>query len=134
MKLGLLIILSISLLYGINDSPLMQTKLNGTWVGINNTDTLTFLIVSQSDYVKLDRGSEMRNGVARPKIGSGPYYYKISPGKISLRWTLSASANYNDYYFNQSGDSLVVENFYDLDSKGVKHVFKKTKMIKQRRE
>jgi hypothetical protein len=127
MKLVLLIILSISLLHGVDHNPSMQTKLNGTWVGINNTDTLTFLVVSQNDYVKLDRGNEMRNGVARPKIGSGPYYYKISPGRISLRWTLSASTDYHDYYFNQSGDSLVVENFYDLNSKGVRQIFKKTK-------
>jgi hypothetical protein len=127
MKIGLLIILSISLLHGIDDNSSMQTKLNGTWVGINSTDTLTFLVVGQNDYVKLGRGSEMRNGVVRPKIGSGPYHYKILPGKISLHWTLSASSDYNDYYFSQSGDSLVVENFYDLNSKGVKQIFKKTK-------
>jgi hypothetical protein len=69
----------------------------------------------------------MTNGVLRPKNGFGPYYYKILSDKISLRWTLSASGDYNDYYFNQVGDSLIVENFYDLKSKGAMQTFVKIK-------
>jgi len=128
MKLGLLIILAISLLDCADDNSITQTKLGGKWVDITTkTDTLTFLVVSEHDYVQLDRGLEMTNGVLRPKNGSGPYHYKILSDKISLRWSLSASGDYNDYYFNQAGDSLIVENFYDLKSKGAMQTFVKTK-------
>ena len=128
MKLGLLFIFTISLLDYNDNNLLTQTKLNGKWVDINTkTDTLTFLVVGEHNYVQLDRGLEMRNGVLRPKSGFGPYYYKILPDKIFLRWTLSASTEYNDYHFNQTDDSLVIENFYDLNSKGTKQTFKKIK-------
>lgn len=128
MKLGLLFIFAISLLDCDDDNLLTQTKLNGKWVDIDTkTDTLTFLVVSEHDFIQLDRGLEMRNGVLRPKNGFGPYYYKILSDKISLRWTLAASTEYNDYYFNQTDDSLVIENFYDLNSKGTKQTYKKIK-------
>ncbi len=126
MNLGLLFILVISLLDCADENSVMQTKLKGKWVDINTkTDTLTFLVVSEHDYVQLDRGLEMTNGCLRPKNGFGPYYYKILSDKISLRWTLSSSTDYNDYNFTQAGDSLIVENFYDLNSKGVMQIFVK---------
>ena len=128
MKLGLLFIIAISLLDCTDDNSVTQSNLNGKWVDTNTkTDTLTFLVVSEHDYVQLDRGLEMRNGSLLPKNGAGPYYYKILSDKISLRWTLSSSTDYNDYYFNQKDDSLVIENFYDLNSKGTKQTFVKIK-------
>ena len=128
MKLGLLFIIALSLLDCGEDNSVTQTQLKGKWVDINTkTDTLTFLVVSEHDYVQLDRGLQMTNGVLRPKNGFGPYFYKVLSDKISLRWTLSSSADYNDYYFNQAGDSLIVENFYDLNSKGTMQTFVKIK-------
>jgi hypothetical protein len=128
MKLELLLILLISLLDLTDNDLLAQPQLNGKWVDIDTkTDTLTFIVVSEHNYVQLDRGLEMRNGVLRPKNGSGPYQYKVLPDKISLHWTLSASMDFNDYYFNQTGDSLVIENFYDSNSKGKMKTFEKLK-------
>lgn len=128
MKAGFLFILAISLLDFADDNSIAQTKLNGKWIDIDSkTDTLTFLVVSEHDYVQFDRGIEITNGVLRPKIGFGPYYYKILADKISLRWTLSASTDYNEYHFNQVGDTLIVENFYDLGSKGEMQTFVKVK-------
>ena len=128
MKTGLRFIFAFFLLDCADNHAVAQKNLEGKWVHVETkTDTLTFLTVSDHDYVQLDRGSEMRNGVLRPKNGTGRYHYKILTDKISLRWTLSASAGYNDYYFYQSGDSLVIGKFYDLDSKWTKLTFEKLK-------
>lgn len=123
MKTEVLFILVIFLFADIADS-VAQSKLDGKWVDISTSkDTLTFLTVGEQDYVQVVRGSELRNGALRPKNGSGPYSYIILSGKISLRWTLSASTDYKDYYFKQTGDSLAIANFYDLDSKGTIRTF-----------
>lgn len=128
MKFALLFILAISRLDCPVDHTAMQTQLNGKWVDIHTkTDTLTFLVVAEHDYVQLERGVELNHGVFRPKNGSGPYQYKIAQNIISLRWTLSSFADYNDHYFKQAGDTLVIGNFYDLNLKGKMQTFVKIK-------
>ena len=126
MRSGLLFILALSLFCCGDDHVATQTSLNGKWVEINTrTDTLTFLVMDENPYVTLDRGREIRNGHLLPKIGSGIYRYRLFHDSISLYWTLSSNSDYNHYYFNQTGDALIVGNFYDPDLKGARDTFKK---------
>lgn len=103
------------------------SELNGVWLDSNTlSDTITFgTMAGRNDMLLLNRGKESRNGAMRPKAGSGPYYYKLSADKISLRWTLSSDASYKDFYFNQNGDIFTIENFFDVNGRGTMLTFKK---------
>lgn len=127
MKQGLVIIFVLALISCTSDNVTTLTDLNGKWVDINTkTDTLTFGLFGDKESMILGRGKEMRDGFMLPKYGSGPYDYKLLTGdKISLRWTLSSSSNFNDYYFKQTGDKLTIEKFFDTTTSGTMLTFKK---------
>ena len=127
MKHGLIIILALALLSCTSDNVTTLTDLNGKWVDINtNTDTLTFGFFGDKESMILGRGTETRDGFILPKYSSGAYDYKLlTDEKISLRWALSNSSNFNDYYFKQSGDKLSIENFFDTTTSGTILTFKK---------
>ena len=115
----------LSLYVGGANNHSFQEPLTGKWVDVDHpTDTLTFLVVGGVNYFNLRRGMEMRNGVSRPKIGSGPYRYKL-PGTevISLNWSLSSDSAYNDYYFKQSENTLTIGKFFDVSTPGVMLTF-----------
>jgi hypothetical protein len=74
----------------------------------------------------LSRGMEMRTGFLLPKYGSGSYDYKLLTGdSISLRWSLSANSDFNDYYFKQEVDQITIEKFFDTTTSGILLTFKK---------
>src|SRR5688572_7711186 len=120
MKRGLIIVFALSLLSCSTDNVTTSTELNGKWVDIHTkTDTLTFGLFGDQESMLLGRGREMRNGSLRPKYGAGPYDYKLlASDTISLRWMLSSSGNFNNYYFKQTGDRLTVEKFFDATTPG----------------
>ncbi|MDH5597729.1 MAG: hypothetical protein OEY34_01315 [Cyclobacteriaceae bacterium] len=101
----------------------------GVWVDVNTkTDTLTFQSIDGMEIVNLSRGLEMRGGELLPKIGSGPYQYKLlEEEKISLYWMPSSFLGFNEYTFKQSGDLLIVEKFFDSPSPGVLLTFERVK-------
>lgn len=116
----LLVLISLGL-SGCGDNPVViNAELNGQWVEIvSNSDTLEFSLWGDQQIMMLDRGKELVNGVMVPKIGSGPYEYQLLPNNIiSLRWTLSSSSAFNDYYFSRTDNKLVIENFFDPDKAG----------------
>lgn len=101
--------------------------LEGKWVDVNSsTDTLSFESFGGMEALIVGRGTEMRGGFLLPKFGSGPYEYDLpSDDKISLRWYLSSSSNFKDYYFEHSGTTLRVEQFYDSPTPGTILTFRK---------
>lgn len=93
------------------------SDLNGKWVEVKTkTDTLTFETSDNLDIVTLDRETERINGQPLPKQGSGPYQYKLATGKISLYWMLSSNYKFIDYNFKRTGETFVIDNFYDAPS------------------
>lgn len=110
-----------------NDTPTKSTSLNGKWVDVTTTtDTLTFKHIGDNDYMVLGRGMENRNGVMRPKHGSGPYYYKFAKDNyISLRWSLSSDSNFKEYSFSQTENTLTIEKFFDTPAAKTLLTFKK---------
>jgi hypothetical protein len=99
----------------------------GKWIDVNTkTDTLTFGLIGGSAVMILARGNEIRDGSVLPKYGSGPYDYKLFTGdKISLHWTLSSNSTFTNYYFQQMGDRLTIEKFFDTSTSGTLLTFKK---------
>lgn len=75
----------------------------------------------------LSRGTELRDGFQLPKPGSGPYDYELLNEKISLRWALSSNSSFNDFYFNQTNDIILIGDFYNANSVGARLTFKKLK-------
>ena len=124
MKNACLVIISMILFSCAKDSS--TASLRGKWVEINTkTDTLTFGLLGDKESMFLGRGKEMSNGYLTPKSHSGPYDYRLLVDKISLRWLLSASDSFNEFYFSLSGDKIIIENFYDSNAKGILVTFKR---------
>ncbi len=74
--------------------------LKGTWIGTyDNNDTIIFKSSSTTGSFVLNRGYETRNGYVLPKLGSGPYSYKISNDSINVLWLLSSSGYGTNVYF-----------------------------------
>jgi len=74
--------------------------LKGTWIGTyDNNDTIIFKSSSTTGSFVLNRGYETRNGYILPKLGSGPYSYKISNDSINVLWLLSSSGYGTNVYF-----------------------------------
>lgn len=102
-----------------------SSDLNGQWIEVRTkTDTLTFESWDNLETMTLDRGKEVRDGQLLPKEDSGPYQYKLVAGKISLYWMLSSNYKFNDYYFKRTGDTFIIDNFYNSPS-GTTLTFKK---------
>ena len=114
MQPGLIITVS-ALLTCFCYNELTMTGLNGKWVDMSTkTDTLTFGPFGRQDLMILGRGTELRNGSLLPKRGSGLYEYKlVTDDKISLRWGFSSDSNFYDYYFKQTEDKIIIQNFFD---------------------
>ena len=127
MNQGLLFIFLITLLSCKSANETARTGLNGKWVDLNTeTDTLIFGYFGDKGSMILERGKDSINGFTLPKYGSGPYEYKLLTGdKISLRSYLSSNSEFNDYFFEQRGDKLTVEKFYDTITPGEILIFKK---------
>ena len=130
MKHGLMIIFTLALFGCENDDNVNKATsadLKGKWIEMKTrTDTLTFLSWDTMEVMNLRRGKEMRDGHLLPKSGSGPYEYKLTPGRISLYWMLSSNYSFKDYSFEQVGDRLIIENFYGSPS-GARLTFEKVK-------
>lgn len=125
MKFGLLVI-AIALIGCTNDDMNTLVALDGEWVEITTkADTLTFGQMGDKAAITLKRGNEIRDGFLLPKAGSGAYDYELQTNKISLRWYASSNSAFNDYYFNQTGDQIEIENFYEVGSKGAIQTFRK---------
>lgn len=109
------------------DHIITSTELDGKWVDVNTkTDTLTFETRDKKDYMMLTRGNEIRHGQSLPKSCYGLYSYKLLPGdKITLSWIASSVVRPNAYYFKQTGDSIIIEEFYCMKKTGIKLTFKK---------
>lgn len=74
--------------------------LKGTWIGTyDNNDTIIFKSSSTTGSFVLNRGYETRNGFILPKLGSGPYSYKISNDSINVLWLMSSSGYGTNVYF-----------------------------------
>ncbi|PTB97423.1 hypothetical protein C9994_02945 [Marivirga lumbricoides] len=119
----------IAILFGCSETESItkQIPLEGKWVEVNTqTDTLTFGDFEGQELMNLGRGKEMSDGALIPKRRSGFYEYQLlGNDQISLHWVFSANSAFNNYYFKQSGDSLLLENFYDNFTSSSLLTFKK---------
>jgi len=100
----------------------------GSWVEVDTkTDTVVFNKESYDQSFILYRGTEERNGYTLPKIGSGPYLYRIIGDTISLYFGLSSSVVYYNYYFilDQEEQEFNIGPFTDFDSDKEILTFKK---------
>ena len=126
MKNGLVIILLLTILSCTNDNITTETDLNGKWVDINTkTDTLTFGLLGDKESMILGRGKEIRNGFLIPKYGSGSYDYELVTDTISLRWVASSNINFKKYYFKKTGTKIIIEKFFDTNTRGTLLTFEK---------
>jgi hypothetical protein len=127
MKYGLFILIIFLSGCTYNNLNTNQVTLEGKWVDINSkTDTLSFGFFGGKESIMLGRGKEMRDGFLVPKYGSGPYDYKLlQVDKISLHWALSSNGSFIDYYFRQTGDRLIIGNFFNAANPGTLLTFKK---------
>jgi hypothetical protein len=92
---------------------IVTQRLQGTWIeSVHKADTIEFS--SESELFILNRGKEMMNGYMLPKPLSGPYYYKIEKGSISLIWGLSSSSGSAMYYFefDEKNERIKIGNFF----------------------
>lgn len=129
MKFRLVVLLALTLTACEEQVNTSNTGLGGRWVNTStNTDTLTFIQLAGETLMTLERGKETRNGVVVPKSGFGPYEYKLLPNDtVSLRWMLSSNSAFNQYYFKQTRDILVIGKFFDSGTSGDQLVFLKLK-------
>lgn len=129
MKYELLIIL-IALISCSDDDSVTQVPLEGKWAEIiNKMDTMTFGLLSLGGRASmtLSRGKEMRDGFLVPKPGSNWYEYELLADTIALRSYVSSNSAFNKYYFKLTGDKIVTENFYEINTKRKIRIFKKLK-------
>jgi len=121
-----IITLVLTLLSCSNDNLTTLTDLNGKWVDINTmTDTLTFALLGDKESMILGRGKEIRNGFLLPKHGSGSYDYELLTDTISLRWVASGNLNFRRYYFNKTRTNIIIEKFFDTNTRGTFLTFKR---------
>jgi hypothetical protein len=127
MKYGLLVTLAVLISCTSETFDEDQIELEGKWISVSTkTDTLTFERFGDGNWMILGRGKQMNNGFLLPKSGSGPYDYELLGGdKISLRWTLSSNAAFNEFYFKQAGNKITIEKFFDNPTSGTLITFKK---------
>ena len=120
------LIIAITLMSCTSDSLSTPDLLKGKWIEVNTkSDTLVFGLFGDQEAMMVNRGYEIRNSFRLPKHGSGPYDYKISKDKISLRYYLSSYNGYFDYKFkfDFKTSRIEVEKFYETDSTITKLVF-----------
>lgn len=88
---------------------------DGIWVEAKHRrDTIVFKsFENENTWLILHRGLEYRNGNPKPKIGSGPYVYRIDDGGISLYYTLSSNYRFDGYPFEHTGTKFKIGDFYD---------------------
>lgn len=127
MKFRFLLLLTLTLTACEEQVNTTNTALQGRWVNTTtNTDTLTFLQLSGESLMTLERGKEIKNGAVVPKSGFGPYDFKLLPNdSVALRWMLSSNSAFNQYYFKQTRDILVIGEFFDSGTSGDHLVFMK---------
>jgi hypothetical protein len=130
MKYAFLII-AITLMSCTSDSLSTPDLLKGKWIEVNTkSDTLVFGLFGDQEAMMVNRGYEMRDSFRLPKHGSGPYDYKISKDRISLRYYLSSYNGYFDYKFklDLKTSRIEVDKFYETtDSTVTKLVFERLK-------
>jgi hypothetical protein len=94
-----------------NNDKLSST--DGIWIEASKQkDTLYF--ESQTSFVDLRRGKELRNGYLLPKISAGLYSYEIKKDSISLQYLLSSLYKPSNYKFNidLNKGKITIGNFY----------------------
>ncbi len=129
MKYVLLLTLAILMSCSEENVSTDQVALEGQWVEVNEkTDTLAFKNMEGQKWINLSRGNEIRNGFSTPKCNSGQYEYELlEDEKIALRWVLSSNTGFKDYYFKQSGDRLIIDNFFEGSTTSARVTFEKLK-------
>ena len=113
-----------------SDSLSTPDLLKGKWIEVNTkSDTLVFGLFGDQEAMMVNRGYEIRDSFRLPKHGSGPYDYRISKDKISLRSYVSSNIAYKDYKFkfDLKTSRIEVEKFYETDSTVTKLVFERLK-------
>jgi hypothetical protein len=124
------LIIAITLMSCTSDSLSTPDLLKGKWIEVNTkSDTLVFGLFGDQEAMMVNRGYEMRDSFRLPKHGSGPYDYRISKDKISLRSYVSSNIAYKDYKFkfDFKTSRIEVEKFYETDSTITKLVFERLK-------
>ena len=125
-----LLIIAITLMSCKSDSLSTPDLLKGKWIEVNTkSDTLVFGLFGDQEAMMVNRGYEIRDSFRLPKHGSGPYDYRISKDKISLRSYVSSNIAYKDYKFkfDLKTSRIEVEKFYETDSTVTKLVFERLK-------
>jgi len=100
----------------------LPDDLTGVWVEVSaRKDTLIFNLDQKGKSLPqtliVQRGREINTGgYLVPKIGSGLYKYEIlnSRGRIDVVNLLSSFGGSTDYAFQQKGNQIEVENFFEL--------------------
>jgi len=112
MKYGLILFLLVSFACSKDNTDVLNSSQpKGKWIETEiGMDTLSFESLDTMEIMNLNRGKETGDG--SPKYKSGPYRYRIVEKRISLKWMLSSDSNFNDYYFEITGNRLKIGNFY----------------------
>ncbi|HZK69400.1 MAG TPA: hypothetical protein VFC36_07385 [Paludibacter sp.] len=125
------LIIAITLMSCKSDSLSTPDLLKGKWIEVNTkSDTLVFGLFGDQEAMMVNRGYEIRDSFRLPKHGSGPYDYRISKDKISLRSYVSSNIAYKDYTFkfDLKTSRIEVDKFYETaDSTVTKLVFERLK-------
>ena len=124
------LIIAITLMSCTSDNLSTADLLKGKWIEVNTkSDTLVFGLFGDQEAMMVNRGYEIRDSFRLPKHGSGPYDYRISKDKISLRSYVSSNIAYKDYKFkfDLKTSRIEVEKFYETDSTITKLVFERLK-------
>ncbi|UFH51905.1 hypothetical protein [Spirosoma sp. KNUC1025] len=119
-SLSILILFSLSCLACHQPDSISPDTLTGTWIETSaGTDTLIFNLDQTGhplpNSILVNRGKERNaDGYLIPKIGSGIYQYELQGNTITVLNMLSSSTQRTSYRIEQKGNTLQVDNFFEL--------------------
>ncbi len=99
-----------------NNSVDTPQVLVGSWVEtMGKGDTLIFK--TNTTFVEVKRGIEIKNGIRLPKIGSGLWQYNLlKEYKMEVHYALSSNSASTISHVEFKDDILYVANFYELET------------------
>ncbi len=101
-KINLLLLMLCSLLFFTSCEDRTEIKtddLLGMWINKTDaTDTIVFINAWSEPAFEVKRGKELSGDFEVPKIGSGPYWYKIKKDTIYVNYGLSSYGCHIPYH------------------------------------
>jgi hypothetical protein len=103
-----------------------STSLDGKWIeSVRKRDTIVFDQKLNSNERKHFVFKSDKGITGYSSLYSTIYEYKVDRDKISIYNSVSSCYCFSDYYFTFVGDKILIENFYNSNSKGVIETFVK---------